>query len=161
MIPYNNFSVLPWYTNIQDQNARKWWAYGRVYPLCTPLGKSLPFQIIVPHYNGTLNISNFKLIDANTEQEVGVYTSALVDAGLEVKTFADRNLDVVVFSNGDATLFPSISVGRYYFSIQINEETYYSDIFTAVDYVYDHLKIEWWDDRDFFMDEGIIVYTEP
>ena len=160
MIPNNNFSVLPWYTNIQDQNARKWWAYGRVYPLCTPLGKSLPFQIIVPH-NATPSVSNFKLIDANTEQILGDFTTALTNAGLLVKQFASQDVDVVVFSDGDATIFHSISVGRYYFSIQINEETYYSDIFTVVDYLYDHIKIEWWDDRDFFMDEGIIVYVEP
>lgn len=44
MIPNNNLSVLPWYTSIEQQNARKWWVYGRVYPLFTPAGSLLPFQ---------------------------------------------------------------------------------------------------------------------
>lgn len=44
MIPNNNLSVLPWYTSIEQQNARRWWVYGRVYPLFTPAGFILPFQ---------------------------------------------------------------------------------------------------------------------
>lgn len=46
MIPNNNLSVLPWYTSIEQQNARKWWIYNRVYPLFTPAGFLLPFQVM-------------------------------------------------------------------------------------------------------------------
>lgn len=46
MIPNNNFSVLPWYTSIDQQNARKWWVYGRTYPLFTPAGFLPPFQLM-------------------------------------------------------------------------------------------------------------------
>lgn len=49
MIPNNNLSVLPWYSSIEQQNARKWWIYDRVYPLFTPAGYILPFQIMRPH----------------------------------------------------------------------------------------------------------------
>ena len=49
MIPNNNLSVLPWYTSIEQQNARKWWVYDRVYPLFTPAGFILPFQIMREH----------------------------------------------------------------------------------------------------------------
>ena len=49
MIPNNNLSVLPWYTSIEQQNARKWWVYGRVYPLFTPAMFMLPFQIMREH----------------------------------------------------------------------------------------------------------------
>lgn len=51
MIPNNNLSVLPWYTSIEQQNARKWWIYGKVYPLFTPAGFMLPFQIMTPHHS--------------------------------------------------------------------------------------------------------------
>lgn len=44
MIPNNNLSVLPWYTSIEQQNARKWWVYNRVYPLYCQAGYILPFQ---------------------------------------------------------------------------------------------------------------------
>ena len=46
MIPNNNLSVLPWYSSIEQQNARKWWIYGRIYPLFTPAGFLLPFQVM-------------------------------------------------------------------------------------------------------------------
>lgn len=46
MTPNNNLSALPWYTTIEQQNARKWWVYGRVYPLFVPAGYLLPFQIL-------------------------------------------------------------------------------------------------------------------
>ena len=49
MIPNNNLSVLPWYTSIEQQNARKWWTYGKIYPLFTPVGFLLPFQIVRNH----------------------------------------------------------------------------------------------------------------
>ena len=51
MIPNNNLSVLPWYTSVEQQNARKWWIYGKVYPLFTPAGFMLPFQIMTPHHS--------------------------------------------------------------------------------------------------------------
>ena len=49
MIPNNNLSVLPWYTSIEQQNARKWWIYDRIYPLFTPAGFLLPFQLMREH----------------------------------------------------------------------------------------------------------------
>jgi len=45
MTPNNNLSVLPWYRSIEEQNAKKWWIYGKVYPLFTPASFLLPFQI--------------------------------------------------------------------------------------------------------------------
>jgi hypothetical protein len=52
MIPNNNLSVLPWYTSIEQQNARKWWVYNRIYPLFTPAGYLLPFQLMREHRVG-------------------------------------------------------------------------------------------------------------
>ncbi len=49
MIPNNNLSVLPWYASIEEQNARRWWVYKRVYPLFTPAGYLPPFQLLREH----------------------------------------------------------------------------------------------------------------
>lgn len=46
MIPNNNMSVLPFYDSIERQNARKWWVYGKVYPLFTQACYMLPFQVL-------------------------------------------------------------------------------------------------------------------
>ena len=62
MIPNNNLSVLPWYTSIEQQNARKWWVYGRVYPLFTPAGYIPPFQLMVPHVE-SISVGSTLLMD--------------------------------------------------------------------------------------------------
>ena len=49
MVPNNNLSVLPFYTSIEQQNARKWWIFGKIYPLFQPAGFLLPFQLIRDH----------------------------------------------------------------------------------------------------------------
>lgn len=52
MIPNNNLSVLPWYTSIEQQNARKWWINGRIYPLFVTQ-QILPFQVSREHIEPT------------------------------------------------------------------------------------------------------------
>lgn len=159
MIPNNNLSVLPWYTSLNDQNARKWWVYDRVYPLFTPAGYILPFQIIIPHET-TPNIGSFLLMNANTNTVVSNITGGLGDTGLTVKQFATLGYDVVVYPG----LFAAVNQmqnGRYYLIATINSVTYYSEIFTVVNDIQPYLKITWWDVADFVMDAGTIVYTTP
>lgn len=49
MTQNNNLSVLPFYTDIQQQNHRKSYAYGAIYPLFAPANMLIPFQIIREH----------------------------------------------------------------------------------------------------------------
>ena len=159
MIPNNNLSVLPWYTSIEQQNARKWWIYNRVYPLFTPAGYVLPFQMIIPHVTSPY-LSSFLLYNANTNTIVANITTGLRDTGLTYKQFTSLGYDVVVYPG----LFPvanSMLNGRYYIVASINTITYYSEIFTVVNDIQPYLKIKWWDVADFTMDAGTIVYTSP
>ena len=85
MIPNNNLSVLPWYTSIEQQNARKWWVYGRIYPLFTQAMFLLPFQIMslqrtenvelvdeLTLFEGTIYIERWTLMATNTSGYVDV-----------------------------------------------------------------------------------------
>lgn len=157
MIPNNNLSVLPWYSTIGQQNARKWWVYGRVYPLFTPAGYILPFQMIIPHGEtvGAINLYN-----ANTGTQMGNIRSNLVNTGLVVKQFPNLGYDVVVYP-GLLPAFNAMNNGRYYIRAFIGSETRYSEIFTVVNDIEPYLKITWWDVADFTMDAGTIVYTAP
>ena len=157
MIPNNNLSVLPWYTSIEQQNARKWWVYGRVYPLFTPAGYIMPFQMIIPH---GANVAGFYLYNANTGIQMGNIRSALVNTGLVVKQFGVLGYDVVVYP-GFFPAFNSMENGRYFISANIGNTYYYSEIFTVVNDIEPYLKITWWDVADFTMDAGTIVYTNP
>ena len=158
MIPNNNLSVLPWYTSIEQQNARKWWAYNRVYPLFTPALFMLPFQILRTHRSGT-TISSFRVY-TKAGVLVGNYTQAIRDAGITIKQFTSLGYDVIVFG-GQMPVFTRFADGQYYAAISDGTQTWYSEIFTVVNYIEPYLKITWWDLSDFTMDAGTIVYTNP
>ena len=157
MIPSNNLSVLPWYTSIEQQNARKWWIYGRVYPLYTPAMFVLPFQIIRAHASGT-GISSFVIYKANGEI-VGDFTANIQDY-ITIKPFASLGYDVIVFP-GNLPIFSQFDNGQYYAVLSDGVNIWYSEVFTVVNNISPYLKVEWWDTEDFVMDAGAIVYTEP
>lgn len=159
MIPNNNLSVLPFYTSLDQQNARKWWMYGRVYPLFCRAGFLLPFQIITEHTNWTVStIRPVRIINANTGQSVGDITDA-IRAGITKKEFATLGYDVWVFP-GQLPVINALPNGRYYLEFVIGY-AFYSEIFTVVNDIQPYLKITWWDLDDFTMDAGTIVYKNP
>lgn len=160
MIPNNNLSVLPWYTSIEQQNARKWWVYGRVYPLFTPAGFLLPFQILLP-YRSSPSMTQCYLYDANTNAVVdSAVATKLNESGFAFKQFSTLGYTVAVYP-GLLPAFTSLDNGQYYLRIRINSVYYFSEIFTVVNDIEPYLKLEWWDVADFAMDAGVIAYTSP
>jgi hypothetical protein len=160
MIPNNNLSVLPWYTSIDQQNARKWWIYGRVYPLFTPAGFLLPFQILLD-YNANPSMSACVLYEAKANTVVDSSVAAKMNnTGFAFKQFSELGYTVAVYP-GMLPAFTSLANGQYYLQITLNGTNYYSEIFTVVNDIAPYLKIEWWDVEDFTMDAGSIVYTNP
>lgn len=158
MIPNNNLSVLPWYNSIDQQNARKWWVYGRVYPLYTLAGFILPFQILRSHRSGTA-VTLFEIYDKNGIY-IGNYLQQIRDAGITIKSFGQFGYDVIVFS-GQLPILTQFENGQYYAVLSDGFQTWYSEIFTVVNDIQPYLKITWWDIDDFTMDAGTIVYTNP
>ena len=157
MNPNNTLSVLPWYTSIEQQNARKWWVYDRVYPLYTPATFILPFQIMRTHREGTA-IMSF-VIYKRDGTLVGDYTTA-VSSQIVIKKFESLGYDVIVFT-GIQAVFETFPIGQYYAVLSDGTDTWYSEVYTAVGDMSGYLKIEWWDNEDFVMDAGTIVYTYP
>ena len=155
MIPNNNLSVLPWYTSIEQQNARRWWVYNRIYPLFTPAGYMLPFQILRAHQNATY-IRYCYIYKADGTFVVD-FTQEINDGGIYIKQFASLGYDVIVFG-GQTPVFPQLANGQYYAVLDDNYQVFYSEIFTVVNDISPYLKIEWWDNEDFTMDAGTIVY---
>lgn len=159
MIPNNNLSVLPWYTSIEQQNARKWWVFGKVYPLFTPKGNIPPFQFMLPHANSQV-IGDIYLYDANTNTQIENIRNYLISAGMQRKAFPVLGYDVIVYP-GLSSVLDNIGEGRYYLRAATDGANYYSDIFTMVNDIDPYLKLTWWDTEDFVMDAGTIVYTSP
>lgn len=162
MIPNNNLSVLPFYTSLDQQNARKWWVYGRVYPLYCPAGFLIPFQVLTEHIDNTY-VQIVNLFDANTDSFV-TSLSATIRPMITKREFPALGYDVWVFP-GQLPVLNSLPDGRYYIRIQMGtateEITRYSEIFTVVNDIQPYLKITWWDLDDFTMDAGTIVYKNP
>jgi hypothetical protein len=163
MIPNNNLSVLPFYTSLDQQNARKWWVYGRVYPLFTPAGFILPFQIMREHNENDV-VQIIYLFDANGGPTPVADLGSTMNPQITKKQFATLGYDVYVFP-GLLPVTNSMANGQYYLHIQIGSggqsQLYVSEIFTVVNDIQPYLKIRWWDVDDFVMDAGTIVYTNP
>ena len=153
MTPNNNMSILPWYTSIDRQNARRWWVYGRVYPLYTPAGCLPPFQILRDHRAaGPIEFFHVYTRDGVL---VGDYTTQM-RAACFIKQFTDYGYDVIVYDG--SALWQSFANGQYYATINDGTRTWYSEVFTVVNDLDPYLKIEWWDVEDFIMDAGAIVF---
>lgn len=149
---------MPWYTSIAQQNARKWWVYNRVYPLFTPAGFILPFQLIVPHVAGA-GVSNISAIFLHTAKGAVVsnITTNVKESGLTRVEYGALGYDVIVYP-GSAQALSSLNNGQYYIAMLVGTQPYFSEVFTVVNDIQPYLKIEWWDNEDFVMDAGTIVY---
>lgn len=151
-------SVLPWYDSIERQNARKWWVYNKVYPLFTPAGFMLPFQVMREHR--TNEIVSF-IIYKRDNSLVGDFTQVIKETGLKVvNPIGAREIDVIVYS-GLLPAFTKFANGQYYAVMSDGVQTWYSEMFTIVNDISGYLKLEWWDVDDFYMDEGVIIYKSP
>lgn len=157
MIQNNNISVLPWYTSIEQQNHRKSYAYGTIYPLFTPKRTLLPFQIM--RNTSSLNITRAQLYDKNGVLFADI-TTALKETGLQIVPFASLGYDVIVYPS----LLPfaiDTPDGIYYARMTDGVNVWYSEMFTIVGDLSGYLKIEWYDVENFVFDAGQIVYQNP
>lgn len=150
-----NFSVLPFYDSLEEQNSKKSYAYGDVYPLYMPKGVILPFQIF------NINIAVYSashswwLVDANTTQETDITTAM----NNYISTVAiSSTKENIIFFNENTLILPSIPIGRYYLRLDLNYGSLYSDIITFVDNNDNYIFLEWHNIKNLDCEVGTIVY---
>lgn len=152
----NNLSPLPFYTDMDEQNHRKSYAYGSIYPLYCPLGSVPPFQIIREHDDATITFVSLVKYGEGVATEV---TEAMTGAGLQIMRYAAYGYDVIIYPS-TAPMNLTLTEGRYYLVITLSDDSqYYSDIFTVVGDMSGFLQVQWWDLEDLVMDGGRIVYS--
>ena len=157
MIPNNNTSVIPFVTALEQQNHRRSYAYGAIYPIYVPQGFFVPFQIC---RNTRANaISYVRLFKADGTQ-VATITQQMNDAGLMIKRYQSYGYDTIIFP-AIVPMQVMNEIGQYYISISDGVQVWYSDIFTVVDKIDDYLKIDWYCEEDMYYRGGVITYTEP
>lgn len=157
MIQNNNLSVLPWYTDINQQNHRKTYAYGQIYPLFTPANTLLPFQIIRATRSNPIRIVRLYNKDGSLYADI---TKNMNQTGLQIVSFNSLGYDVIVYP-GVLPMPINTPDGIYYATLSDGVQTWYSEMFTIVQSVSGYLKIEWYDVENFVFDAGTIVYKNP
>ena len=90
MIQNNNFSVLPWYTDVEQQNHRRSYAFGQIYPLFTPANRLLPFQIMRDTRANAISI--VRLYERNGTL-VATITQQMNETGLQIVRFQNLGYD--------------------------------------------------------------------
>lgn len=255
----NNFTILPFYDSIAEQDSRRWWKYGRKYPLFVSADALIPFQFARPaafepypiddteqnyyinergqtesfatevgtkvrYYADLSGVTELRFQDippTNGERERSVafydgggvvletlsfdtlttrtitlpegtetmavltydprysdtegvvltgegvapvqYVSMRNEAGEQVKLVLNMqfeykrigDLDYIIYAGNTGLDLP---IGLHYLDVYDGINHYYSDFVTIVARMDDYLKIEWWDEKDFEMDAGTIIY---
>lgn len=151
----NNFSVLPWYTDIREQNHRRSYAYGSVYPLYTMVNTLLPFQIIRPKRNNAISAVKLYTVEGLLVADV---TETMKETGLQVVSF--ESYDVIVYT-ASFPMATNVGQGQYYATLTDGVDTWFSEVFTYVNDLSGYLKVEWYDKEDLYFDSGMIVYQNP
>lgn len=157
MTQNNNLSVLPFYTSIDEQNHRKSYSYGDIYPLYAHVTCLPAFQIIRETRSG----ATFSVILYRKDgTQVADITTQMVAAGLQVVRFEALGYDVIVFP-ASASNLTGITVGQYYIKVSDGTEQWYSDIVTLVDDVSPYLRLEWFSRENVIYEGGQVVYVNP
>lgn len=157
----NNLNVLAWYTSLEYQNHRKEWAYGRTYPLLTPVNYILPFQL--PRAKTGAAITVFRLVRWSDAQQIDILDE-MVSSGLEVVEFPDEDAityDLIRYP-GSIPMEYDLGQGLYYCEMSDGTNTWYSELFvmTGQD-AEDLIRIDYWHTERFCYPGGHIQYDYP
>lgn len=159
MTQNNNTSVLPWYTSIDEQNHKKSYAFGNIYPLFTPKDRLLPFQIMRKH--SAMSVSSITAFMYKRDGTLFAEISQTIkETGLSIVAFGALGYDVIVYP-GNFPLSVVTPPGMYYLRLNDGVNSWFSDIFTIVTDISPYLKIEWWNVENMVFDAGQIVYKNP
>ena len=82
-----------------------------------------------------------------------------------IQKIINNQYSVLIYS-GLMPIVAQMQNGQYYSYLEVDTDSqgyfeFYSEIFTVVNDIEPYLKITWWDETDFVMDAGTIVYESP
>jgi len=153
----NNLNPLPWYTSIDQQNHRKSYVYGEIYPLYTLANFMLPWQV----QTSLVSIERY-YIDIYNDDGTLYHSLTAQEKAQNVSIVSMTSLSYVVF----VPTFPVATNqpdGRYYATLRIDtlndSVTYYSEVYTIVHSLDNFLKIEWYDEENLVYEGGQINYS--
>lgn len=151
-------SVLKFYDSVEKQEYRKAYAFGVVPKIPVLINFIPPFQHPRPKTLGE-GISSAYLVNFKTGAQTDVF-AALFASGFGLVRPAGQTFELLFYPSVMRLPIPDLDQGAYYLVIVDSRNTWYSEVFTMVDYLGNHVKIEWCHNRDFVYSGGLIRYTE-
>lgn len=158
----NNYSVLPFYTDISMQVRYLTYSYGAIYPLYCPRNMRPCFQILETSGSiPTLSQLSVKLCDKDNNE----LQSVLFTNDLWVCDLTDMGGGYIIASRGEydhaANNGQLLPIGTYYIKLtdSLNNKVYYSEFITIINDADSYTKIRWRNLDDLYTDSGIILYT--
>ena len=173
MQPNNNLSCIPFYTSLEEQDYRKWYAYGEKYPHRVPSDYLLPFYFVIsPTPSGedwvVYELVFYRVCCDEAEPITGSYFHSMADNNLVIRDFGTEVdfVEVIYYASHNARL--DLPKGLYYIKMVIScagedDRTYYSDIFfvdSRENLEANSIKLEWWNEDNLEYDGGLIPYGE-
>lgn len=155
MTQNNNLNVLAWYTSLDQQNHKKDYAYGQVFPLITPEKKVLPFQIVRTTRANAVSAVNLYKVDGTLVANI---TASMNASGLSIVRYVALGYDVIVY-HGLQVLTEATPEGQYYLSLTDGVDTWYSEVYTIVKDISKYIKIEYWNADSILYTNGQIDYS--
>lgn len=150
----NNISPLPFYDDISQQNHRKDYAFGQIYPLVIHRNMLLPFQFCVS--SGT-SVSEARLYTKGGVLVADILSN-LKENGLAVKPYSGFSL---VKYPGTLPVNAIKHEGQYYIRLRLNTGKHvYSDIFTVYNRIDDYLELEYYNSYNFELKNGIVDFSD-
>ena len=156
MTPINNLSVLPFYKSLNDQFHRKWYSFGEHYPLITPSGRVLPFQIAVG--SGEAVGIEVHIHDINQSRSE---RSTQIENALIITSYPQEDLMLVTYTDPAIITYLNNKEGRFYLSIRMNNVWYYSEVFHLTKNIDKHLQLVWYSNESLYYVGGHIQYQFP
>lgn len=157
MQPNNNLSCIPFYTSLEEQDYRKWYAYGEKYIFKVPNNYLIPFFFVIP-FAGTWTVS--RVLAYKCDGLFVDITTAMRDNFLVVQAF-DTYTEIIYLA--DPTTSLDLAKGEWYLAITVSNssknKTYYSDIFfvDSLSSIEQDCVELYWFNKDALECSGIVV----
>lgn len=159
----DNYNCLPFYSSINEQNQRKNYAYGDIYPLYAPNDRLLSFQLARPHLD--TSVWDIQLVSMNDPSLNQTLTPEIVGASgwyVADSYYTDPvqgAMDIIVCSPYTPMASIRMPEGRYYVTIDDGTNQWWSDVFTVVNDLSSYTRIQWRNLTDLQLASGgAIIY---
>lgn len=158
----DNHNCLPFYERIDEQNHRRNYAYGDIYPLFCPNDRFLAFQIARRHTTTAVQIQLINLANESDARDITAEVTRTLQSWTIVENAYTDNagnaMDIIVYAPNFSVFRRTLEEGRYYLRFYDGNRWLYSEVFTVVSRLSNYLRITWRNLTDIRLADGWIKY---